>query len=261
MTDWDFAGSVAAVIGGAGGIGRALGARFAEEGCRLALLDRQAGPVQAVAQGIPRAIGVVADVGDRASLGGAVEEVEARLGPIDGYCSNAGVPAGSALGEDEDWDLSWRVHAMAHVQAARLVLPGMVERGHGAMVITASAAGLLLMMQSAPYTVTKHAAVAIAEWLAVNFGASGVQLHCVCPQAVRTPMLLADVTGNAGAEVAASGSIIEPSVLADEVVAAIRVNRFLVLPHPEVHEFEQRQVTDRDRWLAGMRRLLSRIVG
>jgi NAD(P)-dependent dehydrogenase (short-subunit alcohol dehydrogenase family) len=116
------------------------------------------------------------------------------------------------------------------------------------------------MMQSAPYTVTKHAAVAIAEWLAVNFGGSGIQLHCVCPHAVRTPMLLADVTGSAGAEVAASGSIIEPSVVADELVAAIRANRFLVLPHPEVHEFERRKVADRDRWLAGMRRLLSRIV-
>ena len=162
-----------------------------------------------------------------------------RLGPIDLYCSNAGVGTGRQLGEDEDWERSWRVHGMAHVHAARAVLPGMTARGSGVMVITASAAGLLMMMQSAPYTVTKHASVAIAEWLAVNYGGQGVQFHCLCPQGVRTPMVSADAGGEA--EVAASGRILEPAEVADAVLDAIQANRFLVLPHPEVHEYEKMQ--------------------
>jgi short-subunit dehydrogenase len=135
----------------------------------------------------------------------------------------------------------------------------MQARQSGAMVITASAAGLLMMMQSAPYTVTKHASVAIAEWLAVNYGGSGVQLHCLCPQGVRTPMVSSDPRGES--EVAASGPILEPAEVAESVVDAIRANRFLVLPHPEVHEYEKSKVEDRDRWLVGMRRLLARIAG
>lgn len=114
-----------------------------------------------------------------------------------------------------------------------------------------------MMMQSAPYTVTKHASVAIAEWLAVNHGGQGLQFHCLCPQGVRTPMVSADAGGEA--EVVASGRILEPAEVADAVLDAIQANRFLVLPHPEVHEFEQMKVADRDRWLAGMRRLLARI--
>jgi short-subunit dehydrogenase len=145
------------------------------------------------------------------------------------------------------------------VHAARAILPDMAARGSGVMVITASAAGLLMMMQAAPYTVTKHASVAIAEWLAVNYGGHGVQIHCLCPQGVRTPMVSDDASGEA--EVAASGRILEPAEVADAVVEAMRANRFLVLPHPEVHEFEVMKVADRDRWLAGMRRLLARLSG
>ena len=186
-----------------------------------------------------------------------VEMVEARLGPIDVYCSNAGVASGAGLGDDGDWALSWRVHAMAHVYAARSVLPGMETRRSGAFVVTASAAGLLMMMQSAPYTVTKHASVAIAEWLAVQHGGGGVQFHCLCPQGVRTPMVVGDPRGER--EVASSGRILEPDEVAGAVVDAVRANRFLVLPHPEVHEYEKVKVEDRDRWLAGMRRLLARV--
>lgn len=260
MSEFDFTGAVAVVTGGAGGIGRALAARLAEEGCRVAVADLDAGAAEAAAAEIPGAIGLAADVGERADVRRLVEEVEARLGPIDIYCSNAGIATGGGLGDEEDWERSWRVHGMAHVHAARSVLPGMTERNRGAVVITASAAGLLMMMQAAPYTVTKHASVAIAEWLAVNFGGDGVQFHCLCPQGVRTPMVTSgDASGEA--ELAASGNIIEPSVVADEVVEAIRANRFLVLPHPEVHRYEEAKVADRDRWLAGMRRLLGRVTG
>lgn len=252
-------GAVAVVTGGAGGIGRALARRLAAEGCRVAVVDLERSAAEEVAAAIPGALGVGADVADRAAVRAMVEEVESRLGPIEVYCSNAGVATGGGLGEDDAWELSWKVHAMAHVHAARSALPGMVDRGRGAMVITASAAGLLMMMQSAPYTVTKHASVAVAEWLAVNFGGSGVQFHCLCPQGVRTPMVSSDASGES--EVAASGRILEPEEVADAVVEAIEANRFLVLPHPEVAAYEQAKVADRDRWLAGMRRLLARVRG
>ena len=259
---FDFTGAVAVVTGGAGGIGRALAAKLAEEGCRVAVVDLDAGAAVQAAEGLPGSghIGLAADVGDRSAVRGLVDEVEAELGPIDVYCSNAGIATGGGLGEDDDWEAAWRVHAMAHVHAARSVLPGMTDRGRGVFVITASAAGLLMMMQSAPYTVTKHASVAIAEWLAVNYGGPAVQFHCLCPQGVLTPM----VTGGGGAaesELRASGNLLEPEVVADEVVAAIRADRFLVLPHPEVHSYEEHKVADRDRWLAGMRRLLQRVAG
>lgn len=256
---FELRGAVAAVTGGAGGIGRALSSRLADEGCKVAVIDLDQARVEAAAAEVPGAIGVAADVGDRAAVRVAVDEIESRLGSIDVYCSNAGVAAGGGLGEDGDWELSWLVHGMAHIHAARSVLPGMVDRGKGAMVITASAAGLLMMMQSAPYTVTKHASVSIAEWLAVNFGGGGIQFHCVCPQGVRTPMLSTDTTSES--EVAASGRIAEPAEVADSVIEAIRSNTFLVLPHPEVAGYEQAKVADRDRWLAGMRRLLARVTG
>lgn len=258
MSEFDFSGAVAVVTGGAGGIGRALAQRLAAEGCRVAVVDLDLEAAEKAAAEIPGAIGLAADVGQRAAVRAMADDVEARLGPIDIYCSNAGIATGAGLGDDDDWERSWRVHAMAHVHAARSVVPGMTDRGRGAVVITASAAGLLMMMQSAPYTVTKHASVAVAEWLAVNFGGAGVQFHCLCPQGVRTPM----VTGNdtsGRAELEASGEILEPSAVADEVIAAIRADRFLILPHPQVAGYEQAKVADRDRWLAGMRRLLNRV--
>jgi NAD(P)-dependent dehydrogenase (short-subunit alcohol dehydrogenase family) len=257
MTAINLAGGVAVVTGGAGGIGKALTARLAAEGARVAVVDLDGPAAEAVAAGFPSAIGLGADVGEWSAVQQMVSQVTARLGPIDLYCSNAGVASGRQLGEEEEWDRAWRVHGLAHVHAARAVLPDMTARGSGVMVITASAAGLLMMMQSAPYTVTKHASVAIAEWLAVNYGGRGVQFHCLCPQGVRTPMVSADAGGEA--EVAASGHILEPPEVADAVIEAIQADRFLVLPHPEVHEFEQMKVADRDRWLAGMRRLLARI--
>jgi NAD(P)-dependent dehydrogenase (short-subunit alcohol dehydrogenase family) len=257
MSEINFDGAVAVVTGGAGGIGQALTARLAAEGARVAVVDLDQGAAEAVAGQFPGAIGLAADVGDPAAVRDMIEEVVSRLGPIDVYCSNAGLVSGSGLGEDVDWERSWRAHGLAHVYAARVVLPDMAARGSGAMVITASAAGLLMTMLSAPYTATKHASVAIAEWLAVNYGGKGVQVHCLCPQGVRTPMVTADPRTEA--EVTASGRILEPAEVAGAVLDAVRANRFLVLPHPEVQDFEQMKVADRDRWLAGMRRLLARI--
>jgi NAD(P)-dependent dehydrogenase (short-subunit alcohol dehydrogenase family) len=257
MTDIDLDGAVAVVTGGAGGIGTALTARLAAEGARVAVVDLDLATAEAAAAAFPGAIGLAADVGDASAVHGMVAQVISRLGPIDVYCSNAGVATGGGLGEEADWERSWRVHGLAHVHAARAVLPAMTSRGSGVLVITASAAGLLMMMQSAPYTVTKHATVALAEWLAVNYGGEGVQVHCLCPQGVRTPMVAGNPRGVA--ELAASGQLLEPAEVADAVLDAIRANRFLVLPHPEVHGFEEKKVADRDRWLAGMRRLLARI--
>ncbi len=258
MSDFNFAGAVAVVTGGASGIGRAMAARIAAEGSRIVIVDVRPGEAEAAAAQIPGAMGLTADVGDAAAVQAMVARVEADLGPVGVYCSNAGVLGGGQLGDDEAWQQTWRVHGMAHVYAARAVMPGMQARGSGVMVITASAAGLLMLMQSAPYTVTKHASVAIAEWLSVNYGGGGVQVHCICPQGVRTPMV-GDAPG--GSELTSSGSIIEPARVADAMVEAVRGNRFLVLPHPEVHEYERRKVDDRDRWLAGMRRLRDRITG
>lgn len=257
MTEIDLDGAVAVVTGGAGGIGTALTARLAAEGARVAVVDLDLAAAKDVAAAFPGAIGLAADVGDASAVDGMVAQVTSRLGPIDVYCSNAGVATGGGLGEPSDWERSWQVHGLAHVHAARAVLPDMASRGSGVLVITASAAGLLMMMQSAPYTVTKHASVALAEWLAVNYGDQGVQVHCLCPQGVRTPMVAGNARGVA--ELVASGQLLEPSEVADAVLDAIRANRFLVLPHPEVHGFEEKKVADRDRWLAGMRRLLARI--
>jgi NAD(P)-dependent dehydrogenase (short-subunit alcohol dehydrogenase family) len=253
----EFEGSVAVVTGGAGGIGRALAARLTTEGARVAVADLDPAAAEAVAKELPGAIAVGADVSDPDAVNAMVARVEGELGPVDIYCSNAGLVTSSGLGSDPDWDVSWKVHGMAHVYGARAALPGMAARDRGAFVITASAAGLLMSMASAPYTVTKHASVAIAEWLAVRHGGGNVQLHCLCPQGVRTPMVSADA--EAEAEVAASGHIIEPEEVAAAVVKAIRANQFLITPHPEVHRYERFKVDDRDRWLAGMRALLARL--
>ena len=259
MSDFNFGGAVAVVTGGASGIGRALADRLGAECARVAVVDLNGPAAAAAAAELPGAVGLEADVGDALAVRAMVARVEAELGPIAIYCSNAGIGTGGGLGDDGAWERSWRVHGLAHVYAAREVMPGMAARGSGALVITASAAGLLMMMQSAPYTVTKHASGARAEWLAVNYAAPGVQVHCVCPQGVRTPMVSSDPQSET--EVASSGRIIEPAVVADAVVDAVRANRFLVLPHPEVQEYEKLKVGDRDRWLAGMRRLRGRVVG
>lgn len=255
---WHFASSVAVVTGGASGIGAALVARLAADGARVAVLDVDEARAVTAAAERPGAIGIGCDVGDPMEVAAAVDRVEAELGPIDLYCSNAGIPGSLGLGDDAGWAAGWAVHGMAHVYAARAVLPGMRERRRGAMVITASAAGLLAMMQSATYSVTKHASVAIAEWLAIEYGGDGVSVHCLAPQGVLTPMLTDDPV--AQAEAGAAGELIKASAVAEAVLAAVHSGTFLVLPHAEVHDFEVGKVADRDRWIAGMRRYRDRSV-
>jgi NAD(P)-dependent dehydrogenase (short-subunit alcohol dehydrogenase family) len=200
--------------------------------------------------------GLALDVTDESAVRAAADRIEAEIGPIDVWCSNAGRALGRWLGDDEDWTGSFRLHVMAHVYAARHVLPRMLARGRGHLLITASAAGLLTEVASAPYSVTKHGSVALAEWLAIRHGDSGVSFSCLCPQGVNTPMIAGEGAGSTALAVA---GLLEPEEVAEAVVAAIREGRFLILPHPEVAEYEQRRAADRDRWLGGMRRLRTEV--
>jgi NAD(P)-dependent dehydrogenase (short-subunit alcohol dehydrogenase family) len=207
-------------------------------------------------------LAVRTDVSQEADVRALVEQAEDAYGPIDLFCSNAGIGGGGGVEvPDADWQRIWEINLMAHVYGARAVVPGMVARGEGYLLNTASAAGLLANLGNAPYTVTKHAAVALAEWLAITYGGQGVKVSCLCPQGVRTPMLMGglDVDDPAAAMVLASGGLIEPEELAEVVVAGLREERFLILPHPEVAEYYRRKADDPDRWIRGMQRLQARL--
>jgi NAD(P)-dependent dehydrogenase (short-subunit alcohol dehydrogenase family) len=251
-------GAVTVVTGGARGIGRALAGRFAAEGARavvVADLDGAGAGRVAAGLGCPSPLGVALDVTDPAAVAGLVDRVEAELGPVDLWCSNAGVALGRDLGGEDDWARSFAVHVLAHVHLARALAPRMAARGRGHLLLTASAAGLLANMDSAPYSVTKHGTVALAEWLAIRWGDAGVKVSCLCPQGVRTAMTEGM---DARSSVLAAGPLLEPEAVAGAVVAGLAEERFLILPHPEVAEFERRRAADRDRWLAGMRRARAR---
>jgi NAD(P)-dependent dehydrogenase (short-subunit alcohol dehydrogenase family) len=259
------AGAVVVVTGGASGIGRALAERFTNERAHAVVVaDRDGSRAAEVAAGLigyrrsAVGVGIGLDVTDEDAVASAVERIESEVGEIDLWCSNAGVATGPLLGDDGDWDLAWRVHVLAHVYAARHVLPRMVARHRGHFMVTASAAGLLTEMDTAPYAVTNHGSVAIAEWLAIRYGDSGVGFSCLCPQAVRTPMIAGF---GPDASTLAAGAVIEPDQVADAVMSALAEGRFLILPHPEVAEYERRRAADRDRWLAGMRRVRARLDG
>jgi NAD(P)-dependent dehydrogenase (short-subunit alcohol dehydrogenase family) len=245
--------AVVVVTGGSGGIGAALCRRAAAEGASgvvVADLDGDAASALAASLPVP-ALGVGLDVTDAGQVAELVRRTEAELGPVDLLCANAGVAVGRGLGEDADWELSWRVNVMGVVTCVRAVLPSMQARGSGHVLVTASAAGLLTNLDTAPYSVTKHGAVALAEWLAMTYGDEGIGVSCLCPQAVRTPM-----TAGEGAQSATlgAGTMLEPEDVAEAVVVALREGRFLVLPHPEVADRERMRTADRDRWLGGMRR-------
>ncbi|MEV2277234.1 SDR family oxidoreductase [Nocardiopsis sp. NPDC049922] len=246
-----------AVVTGAGnGIGAALARRLAEAGARVVVNDLDAAAAEAVAA----EIGGVAVPGDAASEGGVtalIAEAGAHLGAIDLYVANAGV--GIGFGPDtaeSDWDLSWQVNVMAHVRAARELLPGWLERGQGRFVSTVSAAGLLTMLSSAPYSVTKHAALAFGEWLSATYGDRGVTVQCVCPMGVRTAML--EASGETG-KALMDADAITPEEAADAVMAGLADGRFLILPHPQVAGYYAARATDTDGWLAAMRRLRANV--
>lgn len=252
-----FDGSVAVVTGGGSGIGAALSRRLAAEGAQVAVVDRDGDAARRVASELGEpSFGAGTDVTDEEAVGRLAALVEQRLGPIDAYLSNAGIAVGSDLGTEDAWAASWAVHVMAHVYAARSVLPTMAARGRGFFLVTGSAAGLLTNLDSAPYSVTKHGSVALAEWLAIRYAGTGVQFACLCPQGVRTPMTANEDSSSA---TLAAGALIEPEEVAEAVLAAAAEGRFLVLPHPEVAGYEQRRAADRDRWLAGMARVRARL--
>jgi NAD(P)-dependent dehydrogenase (short-subunit alcohol dehydrogenase family) len=257
----ELTGKVAIVTGGANGIGRALCRRFAAEGARgVVEVDRDADGVQAVADELGDvALGMTADVAVEADIVNVVEHVENHFGPVDLFCSNAGIGGGGGVeAPDEVWHDIWAINVLAHVYAARSVLPSMLARGEGYLMNTASAAGLLTNIGNAPYTATKHAAVGLAEWLSITYGDRGIKVSCLCPQGVRTNMLLG-APGDPSTEVVLAQGAIEPEELAEAVVHGLRAETFLILPHPEVAEYVRRKAEDPDRWLAGMRRLQARI--
>ncbi len=246
------------ITGAAGGIGRALARRFAEESpSHLVLADLDADGVRAVADPLG-AQAVELDAGREASVVALVEAAREEGGPVDIFISNAGVPGASGGPEapDEAWDEAWRVNVMAHVWASRALLPEMLERGEGYLINTASAAGLLTQVSSSVYSVTKHAAVALAEWMAIEYVERGVRVSCICPQGVRTPMLELAMEDPIGAAALNSGGLLEPEDVADSVVEGIRAEQMLILPHENVAGFMAFKGADHERWLRGMRRLV-----
>ena len=243
------------VTGGGHGIGRALCERFAAEGARrVTVVDLDEAGARAVAERIGGHARRV-DVGSREQVVGLVEAVEGEAGPIDLFVSNAGIAiAGGPEVAVDAWQQIWDVNVMAHVHAAFALLPGMLERGEGYLLNTASAAGLLSQIGSAPYAVTKHAAVGFAEWLSITYGARGIKVSALCPQAVRTAMTADSKDGG----VAGVDGMMEPEELAEATVRGLAEERFLILPHESVGAYYARKGQDIDRWLEGMRRLAER---
>ncbi|MCZ0990018.1 SDR family oxidoreductase [Streptomyces diastatochromogenes] len=238
------------VTGAGGGIGAALARRFAAEGARVVVNDLDADKAEAVAD----EIGGIAVPGDASAIVGDARD--ALGGSVDVFCANAGVAfedagAGEAL-DEKAWALSWDVNVMAHVRAANALLPEWLERGRGRFVSTVSAAGLLTMIGAPSYSVTKHGALAFAEWLSLTYRHRGLKVHAICPQGVRTDMLAA--TGSAG-DLVLQPTAIEPAAVAEALFQGIEEDRFLILPHPEVAEYYQARATTPDRWLAGMNRV------
>ena len=242
------------VTGGASGIGRSIARRFAQEGARAVVVaDLHLEPAQAVANEIG-GLAVRCDVSKEADIQALVATTRERYGRVDAYISNAGILGrmGGLDLEDALWNKMWEVHSMAHLWAARAVVPEMVGRAEGFFMVTASAAGLLTIVESPAYAVTKHAAVAFAEWLRIAYGRRGVQVACLCPQAVRTAMVAGD-GGSAGQD-----GVLPPERVADEVVKVLASGEFLVLPHPEVLQYLQFKAQNYDRWLGGMQKMHAR---
>lgn len=245
---------VVVITGGSGGIGRAMARAFLDEGAKgVMLADLDAAAVAKAASELG-CEGMACDVTDEAQVIALVERTRQLHGPVDLFCSNAGAGGQGVLTDASNavWQKQWDLHVMAHLYAARAVLPQMIERGSGYLLNTASAAGLLAALGSGPYSVTKAAAVKFAEFLSITHGDDGIKVSVLCPQGVNTamaPRRLGD---------GQTDGIIEPEQLARTVIEALRAERFYVLPHPEVEEYVRRKGNDIDRWLLGMRRLRKR---
>ena len=262
----DLNDKIAVVTGAGSGIGRALAIRFAERGARAVVCtdlnaDNAAETAEMIGAG---ASASRLDVGDEQAIEHLVAKIEETIGGIDIFVSNAGYaqPGGLDLAT-EDWQRMMNVHTWSHLAAARAVIPGMVKRGGGYLLNTASAAGLLTQIDSGAYAVSKHAAVAFAEWIAINYGDQGIGVSVLCPQAVRTNIggPATNEPGRTNSSQASGDGILEPEFVADACIAAMSEGRFLVLPHPEVETYFQRKASDYDRWLGGMRRFRDRLKG
>ena len=246
------AGKVIVVTGGASGIGRALAARFGNEGARaVVIVDRDAARVEQAAAELG-CHGIVADIATDEAVIDLIDRTEKEHGPIDLFCANAGIGGSGGLqASDSDWQRSWDVNVMAHVYAARCLIPRMLERGGGYFLHTASAAGLLSQFE-ATYALTKHATVAFAEWLSITYGDQGIGVSCLCPMGVETDMF--NMMSPVQRERTAGGKLLSPDTVANEVLQALEREQFLILPHEEVLRFWQAKTTDNERWLKGMRR-------
>jgi NAD(P)-dependent dehydrogenase (short-subunit alcohol dehydrogenase family) len=239
------------VTGAASGIGKAMAERFHREEAKLVVCsDLNGAGARAVAAAV-KGVAFETNVAREADIQHLIETVEREYGPIDLFCSNAGIGVrGGAEASNDAWQRIWDINVMAHVWAARHLVPRMIARGGGYLLNTASAAGLLSQIGSAPYAVTKHAAVGLAEWLAITHGDQGIKVSVLCPQAVRTAMTAENPDG-----VASIDGMMEPDVVAEACVRAIEAEDFLILPHPEVLEYMRRKTGDYNRWIAGMRKL------
>jgi NAD(P)-dependent dehydrogenase (short-subunit alcohol dehydrogenase family) len=249
---------VCIVTGGASGIGEATARAFAEAGARGVVVADLKSSRDRLAQvaGDIDGLAVTADVGQEEDILALIAATEAKYGAVDVFFSNAGLSRkGQESASDADWDVSWRVHVMSHVFAARALVPQMLARGSGYLVNTASAAGLLASLNSMPYGVTKNAAIALAEHLAIQYGDRGIGVSVLCPQSVQTGMT------TPGPSAARVDGVLQPSEVARMVIEAMEEGRFLILSHPTVQGYMERKVANRDRWLAGMRRLRDRIYG
>jgi NAD(P)-dependent dehydrogenase (short-subunit alcohol dehydrogenase family) len=259
----EIAGTYCVVTGAASGIGRALARRLSAEGAAgVAVVDRDLPGAESVAAELAGGRAYACDVSDSGQMAAVIDAIEADMGPIALFCANAGVAIGTDLEtSDDDWDLAFAVNTKSHYYAARCLVPRWIERGGGYFLSTASAAGLLTQIGSAPYAVSKHAAVAFAEWLAITYGDQGIKVSCLCPQGVRTNLLRgsSNIDAAGPSAVRLSGAVLEPEEVAEAVVATIYAERFLVLPHPEVLEYWRRKTSDYDRWIAGMRRLQAKV--
>lgn len=262
----EIAGKTLVITGAGNGIGAAIAERFARQGARVLISDLDAVAAETVAERIRAAGGTAksqrADVSVESDIQALIARAEADLGPVDVMCSNAGINEnGGAEAPDAIWNRAWSINVLAHVHAARAVLPSMLARGQGYILNNCSAAGLLTAPGAAAYATTKHAAVAFAEWLSVTHGDQGIRVSVICPQAVRTRMLEDSVaSGNAATrELAKVGRTLDADEVAATVEEGVRDERFLILPHPEVRDMHLRKAENVDRWLSGMRRFLGGI--
>ena len=257
-------GKVIVVTGAAGGIGGALVRALSERGAqRIVAADLDGGGVERLSDelGAARVVPRVLDVSDEDATRTLVDEIEGTVGPIDVWFANAGLSTGGGPeAPDEEWDRQWRINVMSHVYAARVLLPGWVERGEGHLVTTASMAGILTAAGDAAYSATKHAAVGFAEWLAFTYAGRGVRVSCICPGAVDTAMLRAGAEGDAAkaSAVIGGGDVLAPEQAAERILEGLEQDLFLILTHPEMHEFVVGKAQDPQRWIRGMAKLWSR---